>query len=187
MNGSMVFRDREHAAELLADELRARGWHDVLVLGVPRGGVGTGAVVARAVQTMGAINASSTEIVNIIGVIEGIAFQNADILSAMQKDLGKPLASLNVDGGAAANNLLMQFQADLLATHVRRPIVQETTALGAAYLAGLAVGFWQDQSEIAANWALDQEFTSSQSDDARLTLRSRWNLAIERSRNWESV
>ncbi len=90
--------------------------------------------------------------------IESIAFQTRDVLDAMQRDSHITLDHLKVDGGASRNDLLMQFQADLLGVAVRRPKVAETTALGAAYLAGLAVGYWQDESEIARNWVLDREF-----------------------------
>ena len=94
------------------------------------------------------------------------------------------LKSLKVDGGASANNLLMQFQADLLGVSVDRPVVQETTALGAAYLAGLAVGFWANQSDVTANWALDRRFTASD-EQAKCDARySRWKKAVERSLDW---
>jgi len=116
--------------------------------------------------------------------LESMAYQTRDVLEAMQRDSGVGLAELRVDGGASANNLMMQFQADLLNVPVRRPIVQETTALGAAYLGGLAVGFWKDRSDISKNWGLDREFTSqaSQADfDAKY---ARWRQAVERSLNW---
>ena len=87
-----------------------------------------------------------------------MAYQSRDVLEAMQKDGGITLGSLKVDGGAAANDALLQFQADLLGVPVRRPVVAETTALGAAYLAGLAVGYWKDTGDVTRNWALDREF-----------------------------
>ena len=90
--------------------------------------------------------------------VESMAFQSRDLLEAMRADAGLPLAMLKVDGGASVNNGLMQFQADILDATVRRPVVAETTALGAAYLAGLAVGYWKDLADIARNWALDREF-----------------------------
>ena len=90
--------------------------------------------------------------------VESMAFQTRDLLEAMQKDAGIQLAELRVDGGASVNDALMQFQADLLDVPVRRPVVSETTALGAAYLAGLAVGYWNDTADITRNWALDREF-----------------------------
>ncbi|MFH1268549.1 MAG: glycerol kinase GlpK, partial [Planctomycetota bacterium] len=99
--------------------------------------------------------------------VEAMAYQTADLVDAMQKDAGVPLSSLKVDGGASVNNQLMQFQADLLGVPVRRPVVAETTALGAAYLAGLAVGYWQDTADIARNWALGNEFKSRISAEKR--------------------
>jgi glycerol kinase len=114
-------------------------------------------------------------------VLEGIAFQNADILAAMQKDLGKPLASLNVDGGAAANNLLMQFQADVLGVTLRRPQYLETTSLGAIFAAGLGAGLWSDLSEIEKTWKKDRDFAPELSDDARKDTMTRWNRAVART------
>lgn len=116
--------------------------------------------------------------------LESMAYQSRDVLDAMQQDSGIELKSLKVDGGASANNLLMQFQADLLGVPVDRPVVQETTALGAAYLAGLAVGFWKDQSDVTNNWALDQRFEPAaerQSCDERY---ARWQKAVGRSLDW---
>ncbi len=114
-------------------------------------------------------------------VLEGIAFQNADILTAMQKDLGRPLEGLNVDGGAAANNLLMQFQADVLGTTLRRPKYLETTSLGAVFAAGLGVGIWTDLQEVEKTWKKDREFipgwTSPQREEALL----RWRGAVARA------
>ena len=117
--------------------------------------------------------------------LEGIAFQVADILSAMQADSKIKLKELRVDGGASANNLLMQFQADLLGVPVVRPAIQETTALGAAYLAGLAVGFWRSQTEIAKQWKMDRTFEPAMKADQRDKLREMWNKALDRSKNWE--
>ena len=97
--------------------------------------------------------------------LESMAFQTGDVLAAMQDDAGIQLAQLKVDGGASVNNPLMQFQADLLGVPVVRPVVAETTALGAAYLAGLAVGFWNDIDDIQRNWALDREFRPNMSAD----------------------
>jgi len=90
-----------------------------------------------------------------------------------------------VDGGAAANNLLLQFQADVLGVAVRRPVVAETTALGAAYLAGLAVGYWKDTDDVVRNWALDREFTPAMAPAVRDALYDRWQKAVARSRDWE--
>ena len=96
------------------------------------------------------------------------------------------LKTLKVDGGASANNFLMKFQADILDVPVRRPQVLETTALGAAYLAGLAVGFWKDQDEIKAKWAEDKEFTSSMKEEDRIKKYRGWKKAVKRSMNWEN-
>ena len=103
----------------------------------------------------------------------------------MQQDSDMTLGILKVDGGAAANNLLMQFQADVLGVSVQRPVVHETTALGAAYLAGLAVGFWQDQNDVRRNWALDREFRPAMRNDRRDQLYGRWKQAVTRSLDWE--
>ena len=116
--------------------------------------------------------------------LEAMAYQTRDVLDAMQRDAGVPLAELKVDGGASANNLLMQFQADILPARVRRPVVQETTALGAAYLAGLAVGYWTDREDLRRNWALDREFVPERDASSRERLYADWQRAVERSRNW---
>jgi glycerol kinase len=113
--------------------------------------------------------------------LDSIAYQSADVLVAMQKDAGLQLAELRVDGGATANNLLMQFQADLLGVPVVRPRVAETTALGAAYLAGLAVGFWKDAAEVAANWQVDRRFEPAMSRDEAGALTSGWARAVKRA------
>ena len=117
--------------------------------------------------------------------LEGIAFQVADVLDVMQTDSNIVLHELRVDGGASANNLLMQFQADLLGVPVVRPRVLETTALGAAYLAGLAVGFWKDRTEIHKIWQLDRDFEPKMSRDERDHRRARWSEALNRARDWE--
>ncbi|QDU08007.1 glycerol kinase GlpK [Gimesia aquarii] len=117
-------------------------------------------------------------------VLESLAYQSCDVLHAMEQDSDIKLNSLKVDGGAAANSLLMQFQADMLDVPVQRPVVHETTALGAAYLAGLAVGFWQDQAEVTNNWALDAEYQPSMEASRRDHLYQRWQKAIERSKDW---
>ena len=116
--------------------------------------------------------------------LESIAFQVADVLEAMAADSGESLRTLRVDGGAAANDLLLQLQADLLGVPVERPVVAETTALGAAYLAGLAIGYWSSQEEIASNWALDRRFEPSMSEDRRRSMLHTWHRAVERSRAW---
>ena len=117
--------------------------------------------------------------------VDSMAYQTLDVIEAMQLDSGIPLKTLKVDGGASGNSRLMQFQADLVATQVRRPQVQETTALGAAYLAGLAVGFWSSLDEVAANWVLEQEFNPQTSDADRYQRAATWRRAVERSRGWQ--
>ena len=116
--------------------------------------------------------------------LESIAYQSADLLEAMQKDSGERLTELRVDGGAAANNLLMKFQADILGVPVVRPKVLETTALGAAYLAGLAVDVWQSQDQIAAQWQMDRRFEPTMSRDEAAALLARWRDAVKRSTGW---
>ncbi|HSY08676.1 MAG TPA: glycerol kinase GlpK [Steroidobacteraceae bacterium] len=116
--------------------------------------------------------------------LEAIAFQSAELLAAMQRDAGQPLTELRVDGGAAVNNFLMQFQADILGVAVVRPRSTETTALGAAYLAGLAVGFWESLEEIARNWHIERRFEPSMSRDEAIARLKRWSRAVERSRGW---
>lgn len=117
--------------------------------------------------------------------LEAVAFQTCDLVAAMQRDAGLPLRELKVDGGASANNLLMQLQADLLGATVRRPVIFETTALGAAYLAGLAVGYWPSTDDIRNNWRLDRTFESSLPDDERAVRYKRWLEAVRRSSGWE--
>lgn len=117
--------------------------------------------------------------------VESMAYQTRDVLDAMQQDSGITLSSLKVDGGATANAHLLHFQADLLGVPVRRPAVGETTALGAAYLAGLAVGYWNDLEDVRQNWALDREFAPSLDQAERDRLYARWKRAVERSRDWE--
>jgi len=116
--------------------------------------------------------------------LESIAFQTADLLQAMEADAGTPLRELRVDGGATANDLLMQFQADLLGCPVVRPQVRETTALGAAYLAGLAVGYWRDRSELGQLWQAERLFTPNMERGRAAELRHVWSRALERSKGW---
>ena len=116
--------------------------------------------------------------------LEAIALQSADIFGAMVRDSGIQLTELRVDGGASRNDLLMQLQADLAGVPVVRPQVTETTALGAAYLAGLATGVWQGGDEIAAQWAVDRRFEPSLPEPQRLARIARWREAVERSRGW---
>jgi len=117
--------------------------------------------------------------------LESIAYQVADLLDAMRADAGIPLAELRVDGGASANNSLMQFQADVLGVPVVRPRITETTALGAAYLAGLAVGFWRSPDELTGQWQVDRRFEPHMPPAKAKALRARWNEAIERAKRWE--
>jgi glycerol kinase len=119
--------------------------------------------------------------------LEGIAFQVADVLRAMEADAHIKLKELRVDGGASANNLLMQFQSNLLDVPVVRPTVTETTALGAAYLAGLAVGYWKDQKQIAAQWQVDRRFTPAMKAAQRKQLEKGWRKALDRARRWEDA
>ena len=113
--------------------------------------------------------------------LEGIAFQTMDIVNAMQRDAGVTLKELKVDGGASRNNLLMQFQADILGTSVIRPIVTETTALGAAYLAGLAVGYWESIDHIKSQWGVEMEFKPEASQETVAELKAGWADAISRT------
>src|SRR5690606_26032611 len=116
--------------------------------------------------------------------LESIAYQVGDILEAIHADSGIPLAELRVDGGAAANDTLMQFQADLLGVPVLRPAITETTALGAAYLAGLAVGYWASIDELSTQWRTERRFDPLMSPDDAHALRDRWRDALDRSRGW---
>jgi glycerol kinase len=139
-------------------------WARGLIIGLSRGT--TSAHIARA-------------------TLESIAFQVTDVLNAMQADAGLKVRELRVDGGAAANDLLMQFQADLLGVPVVRPVVLETTAMGAAYLAGLGSGFWKDKREIDSQWKADAKFTSAMKNADRENRTKKWKRALERSKAWE--
>jgi glycerol kinase len=139
---------------------RARG----AILGLTRGS--TAAHIARA-------------------VLESMAYQTRDVLEAMRADSGIALRALRVDGGAVGNDLLMQFQADALGVPVVRPVVRETTALGAAYLAGLATGFWRDQAELAAQWSAERTFSPAMPPEQRERLYRGWQKAVGRAREWE--
>jgi glycerol kinase len=111
--------------------------------------------------------------------LESLAYQTKDVLVSMEADSGISLKTLRVDGGAVKNNFLMQFQSDILGVPVERPVVNETTALGAAYLAGLAVGYWKDQSEIAKQWNIDRTFEPSMSEEKRNELYEGWKKAVK--------
>ena len=119
--------------------------------------------------------------------LESVAFQSAELLEAMQQDTarsGAALQELRVDGGGSTNDAMMQFQADILGVPVIRPRITETTALGAAYLAGLAVGFWQDQQELKGLWQVGRRFEPDMSQDERQARMHTWKRAVERSRDW---
>lgn len=118
--------------------------------------------------------------------LEGIAFQVADVLHSMEGDAGVPVNELRVDGGAARNNLLMQLQSDLLGVPVTRPSNPETTVLGATYLAGLAVGYWPNQSAIAKQWQVDRRFVPSITEQERDARRGKWAKAVDRVRRWQA-
>lgn len=117
--------------------------------------------------------------------LESIAYQSKDLIMAMQEDSGLKLQSLKVDGGAVANNFLMQFQADILNATVLRPEVIETTALGAAYLAGLAVGFWKNKNDILNNWKLNKKFLPNLDENLRIKYFREWKKAVDKAKNWE--
>ena len=119
--------------------------------------------------------------------LESIAFQSADLITAMEKDSGITLQELRVDGGACQSDPLLEFQADLLQTEVIRPKCIETTALGAAYLAGLAVGFWKSRDEITNRWEQERSFKPQRKDNEMAPLIAGWNKALERSKNWEDT
>ena len=116
--------------------------------------------------------------------LESLAYQTKDVLDAMESDAGQPLTTLRVDGGASANNLLMQFQSDMLDVPVERPSIIETTALGAAYLAGIAVGYWKKE-ELAAKWQLQERFEPQMKEEERSTLYRGWQKAVKRTMDWE--
>jgi glycerol kinase len=118
--------------------------------------------------------------------LEGIAMQAHDVLEAMQSDSGLQIAELRVDGGASANNLLMQLQADVLGVKVIRPKNLEATAMGAAYLAGLAVGYWPDRDSIARQWQVGYSFVPRNSENDRTHMLERWHRGLSRARNWDS-
>jgi len=116
--------------------------------------------------------------------LDAICYQTRDVLEAMTDDSGIKVTQLKVDGGAAANNYLMQLQADILGVNVVRPILTETTSLGAAYAAGLARGFWEDLDDIRRNWKIDRIFTPKWPEEKRERLYAEWKRAVERSMNW---
>jgi glycerol kinase len=117
-------------------------------------------------------------------VLEASAYQTKEVLEAMQADSGVSLNTLKVDGGMVYNELLMQFQADILGTPVIRPKITETTALGAAYAAGLAVDFWRDLDELRAKWGQDRQWQPQMSEETRSKLYSGWKKAVTRTFDW---
>lgn len=116
--------------------------------------------------------------------LDSIAYQTMDVLAAMQADAGITIQELRVDGGATANNLLMQFQSDLLNTRVVRPVITETTALGAAYLAGLAVGYWPSMEDISLQWQMEKTFDPDMEDEQRTASSNAWKRAIHAAVSW---
>jgi glycerol kinase len=116
--------------------------------------------------------------------LEATAYQTREVLDAMQLDSGKTLSTLKVDGGMVVNDLLMQFQSDLLGVPVVRPRISETTALGAAYAAGLAVGFWKSQEDLAKNWMVDKQWLPQMDPEISKSLYSKWKKAVERTLDW---
>ena len=116
--------------------------------------------------------------------LESTAFQTADVLSAMEEGSGVKLAALKVDGGACRNNFLMQFQSDIIGAPVHRPVCVETTAMGASYLAGLAVGFWKNKEEVIRNWEIDKEFVPKMDDETRATEIKYWRQAVKSTLGW---
>ena len=140
---------------------------------------------ARARGTIVGITRGTTSAHIARAAISSMAYQTRDVLEAMTADAGMQLKAIRVDGGASINDLLMQFQADQAGVPVQRPIVRETTALGAAYLAGLAVGFWSGLDELSHHWTLDHEFTPEMPPEQRERLYRGWQKAVSRSRDWE--
>lgn len=116
--------------------------------------------------------------------LDSLCYQTNDVLQAMKADSGIELAALKVDGGASANNYLMQTQADIINAPVNRPQCVETTAMGAAYLAGLAVGYWANKEEVIKNWAIDRTFTPEISEEKRNGMVTGWNKAVKCSYGW---
>jgi glycerol kinase len=141
---------------------------------------------AHARGTMHGLTRGTTRAHIARAALESIAYQSAEVLTAMQRDAGITLAELRVDGGATANNLLMQFQADILGVPVVRPKVTETTAIGAAYLAGLGVGIFNNTQEIASTWQRERVFAPAMSRDEAQARMQKWSTAVERSKAWDA-
>ena len=132
---------------------------------------------------MGVTRGTSREHI-IRAALESIAYQTCDVLHAMEEDTGIALENLRVDGGASANRFLMQFQSDMIGRAVLRPGVAETTAMGAAFLAGLAVGVWRDLDEIRATWKPQERYEPKMEQQQRQKLLRGWHKAVDRARNW---
>lgn len=141
----------------------------------------------HALGTMVGLTRGTTAAHIALAALESIAFQTYDVLKAMEADSGLPIAELRVDGGATVDNFLMQFQADLLRTSVVRPRVTETTALGAAYLAGLATGYWENPEAIAEQWQVDQRFEPRMEDAEAASLLKGWQRAVETTIRWAEL
>ena len=116
--------------------------------------------------------------------LEAIAFQSAEVLQSIAKDTGQEIKELRIDGGAAANDFLCRFQADVLGLQVKRPQILETTAMGAAFLAGLSVGVWQDQEQISKMWKLEKKFSPNISREDSARMMEGWSRAVERAKEW---
>ncbi|MEA2026555.1 MAG: FGGY-family carbohydrate kinase [Chloroflexota bacterium] len=187
------------AVQWLRDELRVIGKSaDVEVLAA-RGSRDSGVVVVPAFVGLGAPHWDPDARGAIVGLtlgsgvedialatVDAMAYQVADVLEAMALDAEGELGALRVDGGAAVNDALLQFQADILRVPVERPRVTETTALGAAFLAGLGTGFWSSTDEVAATWQLDRRFEPQMDTVDRDRLVQRWRHAVERAKGWAS-
>ncbi len=179
-DGLGLIKDASEMADLAASVPDTGG-----VMFVPAfAGLGTPHWDASARGTMLGLTRGTTRAHIARATLEAIAFQSADVFAAMSNDTGLALSELRVDGGATANPLLMQFQADLLGIPVVRPTVAETTALGAAYLAGLAVGVWKSQTDISASWQVAKRWQPTMSRDAVAARMAQWQKAVERSRGW---
>ncbi len=172
----LKFIQDSHEIETLAGSVESS---DGVVFVAALTGLGAPYWVPNATGTFTGITRGTTRAHMARAVLEGIAFQNADILQAMQKDLGKPFISLNVDGGASANDLLMQIQANILGVGLNRPTHIETTSLGAIFAAGLGAGIWTDLSEIETTWKKDKSFEPQISSQAREAMLERWHTTIE--------
>ena len=179
-DGLGIIRDASEMAALAGSVADTGG-----VVFVPAfAGLGTPHWDASARGTLLGLTRGTTRAHIARATLEAIAFQSADVFHAMHADTGLALTELRVDGGATANTLLMQFQSDILGIPVVCPAVSETTALGAAYLAGLAVGVWKNQSDIAATWQVARRWESSMSRDEACARMAQWQKAVERARGW---